>query len=242
VDPTITPARFWSLALQTGRTIQIVQNGQTFPLGPIVAPVALTNALTAEITFPKIDRRPPPANFTGFACRPNRVMTSLPHYDPNSTDPWQLDLRNCDLSQLDLHDRLDDLLYASFDTRTSWPSADRMPAGFDPTHILELGKNPGLDVRSLHARGITGHGVGIAIIDQVLLVDHPEYADHLQLYEEININPTWEADMHGPAVASIAVGKTVGVAPEAKLYYIASQPGDSSPQGFTYNWVYEDRA
>jgi len=33
--------------------------------------------------------------------------------------------------------------------------------------------------------------------------------------------------MHGPAVASIAVGKTVGVAPEAELYYIAQ---------FNFDW------
>jgi hypothetical protein len=31
--------------------------------------------------------------------------------------------------------------------------------------------------------------------------------------------------MHGPAVASIAVGKTVGIAPEADLYYIAETHG-----------------
>ena len=31
-----------------------------------------------------------------------------------------------------------------------------------------------------------------------------------------------DAQMHGPAVSSIAVGKTVGVAPEADLYYIGS--------------------
>jgi hypothetical protein len=92
--------------------------------------------------------------------------------------------------------------------------------------ILELGKNPGLGVRSLHARGITGRGVGIAMIDQSLLVDHQEYADRLRLYEEIGI-PKFErtASMHGAAVASLAVGKTVGVAPEADLYYIGSWLG-----------------
>ena len=37
--------------------------------------------------------------------------------------------------------------------------------------------------------------------------------------------------MHGPAVASIAVGKTVGVAPEADLYYI------SSVNGSLFAWI-----
>jgi subtilisin family serine protease len=75
-------------------------------------------------------------------------------------------------------------------------------------------------VRALHDRGITGKNVGIAIIDQPLLVEHQEYKDRLRTYEEIH-NPPWFAQMHGPAVASIAVGKTVGIAPGADLYYIA---------------------
>ena len=54
---------------------------------------------------------------------------------------------------------------------------------------MELGKDPGLGVRQLQAQGITGSGVGIAIIDQPMLVDHQEYASRLKLYEEINIDP-----------------------------------------------------
>jgi hypothetical protein len=122
---------------------------------------------------------------------------------------------------------LDDLLYASFDDQTIWPPEEQMPEGFDWERILDLGKNPGLGVRSLHAHGITGHGVGIAIVDQTLLVAHQEYANQLRLYEETDdIQGGWlMTQMHGPAVASIAVGKTVGVAPDADLYYIASALG-----------------
>jgi len=171
-----------------------------------------------EITFPKIDRQPPPSEF-------NRgEITAIPTFDPNSTDPWQMDLRSYDLSTLDLRDSMSDLMYATFDERTIWPPDDRMPEGFDWWRIMELGKDPGLGVHSLHAQGITGQGVGIAIIDQTLLVDHQEYADQLRLYEETDdIVGGWlETQMHGPAVASIAIGKTVGVAPEADLYYIAT--------------------
>ena len=55
-------------------------------------------------------------------------------------------------------------------------------------------------------------------------MNHQEYVSQLRLYEETDdIRGGWsETQMHGPAVASIAVGKTVGVAPEADLYYIAS--------------------
>ena len=60
-------------------------------------------------------------------------------------------------------------------------------SGFNPDSIMEIGKNPGLNVRKLHKAGITGKGVGIAIIDQNLLVDHCEYKDQLRMYEEIHV-------------------------------------------------------
>jgi serine protease AprX len=60
----------------------------------------------------------------------------------------------------------------------------------------------------------------VAIFDQPLLLDHIDYKDQLVSYKEIE---TGNADpqMHGPPVASILVGKTCGVAPEAILHYWA---------------------
>jgi hypothetical protein len=88
---------------------------------------------------------------------------------------------------------------------------------------MEIGKDPGLEMRALHTQGITGKGIGIAIIDQTLLVDHVEYRDRVRVYEEPESRDRgMYARMHGPAVASIAVGNTIGVAPEADLYYLAS--------------------
>ncbi|UCG58984.1 MAG: S8/S53 family peptidase, partial [Phycisphaerales bacterium] len=174
----------------------------------------------SALESPKIDRRPEPPDWE------RGKLTNLPRHDPNSTNAFQVDLRSCDLSGLDLTGRLGDLFHASFDDRTQWPQAERMAEGFDPRRIMALGKNPGLGIRALHEQGITGRGVGIAILDQPLLVDHQEYADRLRLYEEINIPQGMPASMHGPAVASIAVGKTVGVAPEADLYYIGQFNGE----------------
>jgi hypothetical protein len=48
VDPTVTPDRFWELAMQTGRTIQIAHEGQVYALGPIADPTALTTALQTK--------------------------------------------------------------------------------------------------------------------------------------------------------------------------------------------------
>ena len=144
----------------------------------------------------------------------------------------------------DLRKSLDDLLYADFDSRTTWPTADRMPEGFAHERIMEFGKNPGLGVRKVHERGITGRGIGVAIVDQVLLTKHKEYADRLRFYEEINVRPGTDPQMHGAAVASIAVGKTVGVAPEADLYYIGSWTGDwgKGKDGFEWNFAYYAQA
>jgi len=183
-------------------------------------------------SFPKIDRKPQASGWGRGKLR------SIPKYNPNSTQPFQVDLRGADLSRLDLKGSLQRLLYADFDSRTVWPTGNGMPPKFDREQIMELGKNPGLGVRDLHKKGITGRGVGIAILDQPLLVDHIEYKDRLRLYEEINIEKGRPAQMHGPAVASIAVGKTLGVAPEADLYYIGQWNADFEKGKSVWNFTY----
>ena len=174
-----------------------------------------TSGKSVPIVFPKIDRHPPAGDFG------RGKLTALPSYNPDSGDYGQVDLRGYDLSGLDLRNSLKDLSYADFDDKTIWPPADKMPAGFDWKQIMNLGKNPGLTLQTLHGEGITGKNIGIAIIDQSLLVDHQEYSSQIRLYEETE-DVQDEPSMHGPAVASIAVGKTVGVAPEADLYFIAN--------------------
>jgi subtilisin family serine protease len=138
-----------------------------------------------------------------------------------------------DLSRLDLSKKGDLLKAMSFDSLTVWPESNRLPASFDPEAVMESGKNPGLGIRSLHKKGITGHGVSIAILDQPLLVDHQEYAERVHLYDEIHIQSGEGPASHGAAVVSIAIGKTVGVAPEAELYYIAQWNYDWEKKKFT---------
>lgn len=190
----------------------------------------------ARLELPRIDRRPPAAVFRWGP------LESLPRYDPDSKDPWQMDLRSRDLSHLDLRESLEDLLYATFDDRTVWPPDDLLPPGFDRQRIMELGRNPGLGLRALHDRGVTGRGVGVAIIDQTLLIEHEEYADRLRLYEEIGVDPEGDAAMHASAVASLMVGRTVGVAPEADLYFIASRTVDWDPEARETRWNFEHYA
>jgi hypothetical protein len=131
----------------------------------------------------------------------------------------EVNLEHCNLSELDLVDKFDILINSSFDTKTQWPS--ELPEPFDPGQIMEVGKNPGLGLRELHKGGITGRNVGIAIIDFPLLTGHIEYKKRLKLYEEIKAVHK-EAHMHGTAMSSIAVGKTIGTAPGANLYFIGT--------------------
>ena len=177
-------------------------------------------------TLPKVNivRHPGPDNYSHL-----NVYNELPTFDPTSTDPWQVDLRSSDLTKLDLSKSRDNLLYADFDSKTHWPAAEKMADDFDWQKIMEIAKDPGLGVRNLHDQGITGKGVGIAIIDQILLTDHIEFKDRIRLYEEAEDIIGGSSSMHGPAVASIAVGKTVGVAPQADLYFIATAEWGNLP-------------
>ena len=182
---------------------------------------SITSPPTSTITpEAQIVRHPGSADLSKYYLE----LTSIPKFDINITDAFQVDLRSRDLTKLDMTSSLTDLMFAAFDSKTQWPAADKIPVGFDWQKIMELNKDPGLGVRVLHEQGITGEGVSIAIIDQTLLVDHIEYKDRLRLYEETEdiISEAPQAHMHGAAVASIAVGKSIGVAPEADLYFIAT--------------------
>jgi hypothetical protein len=172
----------------------------------------------ASLNLPYICRNPQPDNYRHMINK-GAPLTNLPVF--NARNPFSVDLRSADASHLDLRDSAADLEHANYDSQTIWPPKDRMPPTFDAGRILELGKNPGLGIRGLHAQGITGRGISIGIVDLTLLTRHPEFAGRIKWYEEINVEGWRPSEMHGPAVASIAVGKTVGVAPEADLYYIA---------------------
>ena len=129
------------------------------------------------------------------------------------------------------YDRLSLNTY-SFNDRTVLAGAEEETAA-----LLEAGRDPGLGVRSLQARSITGQGVNVAIIDQPLLTDHPEISDAIVDYYDAG-GYTDEGTMHGPAVASILAGKTIGVAPGAHIYYTVT-PGtaDSRPYADALHYI-----
>ncbi|WP_297872073.1 S8/S53 family peptidase [uncultured Oscillibacter sp.] len=194
-------------------------------LAAFLAPVLLTACAPSRkeaLTAGTISRRPPAA-------------VSFWQADPEADHGFS-DLRGADLMSMDLSDRETELLAAEFDTQTQWPAA--LPEDFDPERLIELGKDPGLGLRALHEQGITGRGVGIAIIDQTLLTEHQEYGDRLRFYQEYHSAAQDGASVHGPAVASIALGETVGAAPEALLYFIADDVGTGEGKNFVRDLSY----
>ena len=74
--------------------------------------------------------------------------------------------------------------------------------------------NPGLGIRNLHAQGITGKGITVAIIDHPMLLEHPEFQGKVVKYYDLGTNLL--VSMHGPAVTSLLVGNNIGTAPDAE--------------------------
>lgn len=145
-----------------------------------------------------------------------------------SEETQNLDIRSVNCANKDLSKYTPEQI--SFDKGTVFPkNASKLPADFNPDAIMEKHKNPGLNLHKLHEQGIDGTGVSMAIIDQPLS-PHKEYNDNLAHYEEFLVYKKQSGSMHGSAVSSIAVGKTVGVAPKAKLYYFAADITDGQFQ------------
>jgi len=177
--------------------------------------------------------RIPAAADWSFMSRPLRFFTMARKWGP------YLDLRHSDLRKFDLSDNGADLPNAFFDTETKWP--DRLPAGFDPAAILELNRDPGLGLRAIQARGITGRGVSVGIIDTPVLLNHAEYAGRMRLYGEAN-GLGVPANFHGALVTSILAGRTCGVAPEVEIYYMGSHNYDIGKDSQVPNVAHYARA
>ena len=133
-------------------------------------------------------------------------------------EPYQ-DVRFQNISNLNrnLGESLIETLW--FNESTIWSSADKPIA----QNILELGKNPGMGIHELHASGITGKGVTVAIIDQHLVSDNTEFQGKIINYHDMGTNkPAGIGSMHGPSVTSLLVGNDIGTAPDASIYYVAA--------------------
>ena len=198
--------------------------------------LTLTACTAAETAVPAATAPPTAAPSPTAAPTAAPQATPLP-YDDLSYVP-EFGFQQKQTYQPDEYNRLYLDTY-SFNDRTVLVGAEDETAA-----LLEAGRDPGLGVRSLQARGITGQGVKIAIIDQSLLTDHPEISGAIAAYCETGIDSGLnEGTLHGPAVASILAGQTVGVAPGVQVYYMAT-PGaaDSRPHADALRHILEYRA
>lgn len=159
-----------------------------------------------------------------------QVINSVKEFD---------DVRWKDLSKLDLSDKGGILCTLTFNEKTIWPESAKMSTNDNPENLLQKMMNPGLGVRKLHEEGITGKGVNVAIIDQPLYQDHPEFAGKIIAYYDVGCGS--ESSMHGPAVASLLVGSNCGTAPDARVYYAAapSWTKDTAYQAKALDWIVE---
>lgn len=106
--------------------------------------------------------------------------------------------------------------------------------------VLEKGKNSGLGVKSIHKRGITGKGVNVAIIDQFLCANHPEFKGKVVQYKDVGCNqPPYSGSMHAPAVLSVLAGDTMGIAPDVRVYFAASPSWalDAKNEAQALEWI-----
>ena len=146
------------------------------------------------------------------------------------------DVRNLDLSSraAGLDSELIKTLW--FNQFTRWPEPYQDVA----QQILDKGKNPGLGIRELHKQGITGKGVKVAVIDQNMVLDHPEFQGKIVKYFDTGTNQSADqGSMHGPAVTSLLVGESIGTAPGANVYYVAapSWTGDAQYYADALDWI-----
>lgn len=153
----------------------------------------------------------------------------------DSIVPYQ-DVRWGDLSEIE--SSLDTNIIKTFwyNEKTVWPEKYSSYA----KKLLTLGKNPGLGIREIHEEGINGTGITVAIIDQNICLDHPEFEGKIIEYYDVGCNqPANESSMHGPAVASLLVGDSIGTAPGAKIYFVAapSWTKDAKYQADALNWI-----
>jgi hypothetical protein len=160
------------------------------------------------------------AEYNELYTPPTKIVHNIEDIPLGSHDNVRM-ARYCDIRNLKLKE--EDLLNLIIDKTTIMSQEQQEII----SEYMEKAKNPGLGIRNLHAQGITGKGVKIAIIDQPL-GKHKEYSNNIKAIHNINMEEfasRWDYDkasMHGAAVASIAVGKSVGVAPDAELEYYSA--------------------
>lgn len=124
-----------------------------------------------------------------------------------------------------------------FNEATKWTNTKKT------NELFEYAKEPPLGVKDLHRMGVNGEGVNVAIIDQPLAVNHPEYKGKVKAYKKFAPDgyEMKVSSMHGPAVVSLLVGENIGVAPKVNVFYAATPSwlGDAIYEVQAVKWIIE---
>lgn len=126
-----------------------------------------------------------------------------------------------DVSNIDFMANPDLLINPYFDTNTIWPQ--NLPDGFTPAKLMEEAKNPGTQIKALHEQGITGKGVSLAFLSHRLNTSNPEFENRIMHYEEFGDKAFIHKEADNTSITGFVAGASMGIAPQANIYYIASE-------------------
>ena len=117
-----------------------------------------------------------------------------------------------------------------FSSSTKWPTADKLPKGFNPQEILKQATTTNEDVKNLHKKGINGEGITVAVLDSGFQgQNHIEFENAELIKCTLDNEETLEYHFHMEDVLSKLCGKNLGIAPKVKvLYYECSTDYEDS--------------
>ena len=136
------------------------------------------------------------------------------------------DISKFDLSKLSK----ENLARLCFDSNTNF--SQEQLSKFNPFKILEIGKQFGLHLDLLHKAGINGTGINVAVIDRACDLNNSEMLDSDGL-TRVNLNYSGVKidNVHGKTVTTLLCGRNVGVAPNANLYFFATNFNENEKIG-----------
>ena len=117
-----------------------------------------------------------------------------------------------------------------FSSSTKWPNKNKLPKGFIPQEILKKSTTTNQHVKNLHASGITGKGITVAVLDSGFQgQNHVEFENANLVKCTIDRQEELEYHFHMEDVLAKLCGKNLGIAPDVKvLYYEVSTEKDDS--------------
>lgn len=203
-------------------------------LAAILFPSCSPAATTAPATIPSAP---------SFTSTPTALIPATPTQAAYTLDGMLIeafqDVRFTNLRNLNRNMGVSLIETFWFDQSTQWRREDEPIA----QNILNLGMDPGLGIRELHSQGITGKGVTVAIIDQPVVLEHPEFQGKIVKYYDAGTGEFANTgSMHGPAVISLLAGDNIGTAPDVKIYYVAAPSwlGDAKYYADALDWIIEE--